>query len=79
MTLGEFLKQERLKRGLTQRQMAEKLDISRTHYTCIESGYKNPKGEYTHKAGVSLLNRIATLVHRSPAFLYKLANETYKK
>ena len=63
-TLGQFLKEEREKRGLTQEQMAEQLGTSRTYYCSLEKGY--------FVAGYDFQNRIASCFNRSPAYIRKL-------
>ena len=68
-SLGEFLKEWRLDRCLTQEQMATKLGIVRTTYVRIENGHQ--------RAGVVLLASIAETTKRSASFLRKL-NEKNK-
>ena len=67
-TLGQFLKEEREKRGLTQDQVAEKLGTSRTYYNQLEKD--------SFVAGFDLRNRIASLFKRSPAYIRKLVKNT---
>ncbi len=43
--LGEKLKQLRLQSGLTQQQLADKLQISRVNYTRYETGASRPDYE----------------------------------
>lgn len=42
MTLGENLKTTRLERGLTQEQVAEKVNVNRVNIAYFESGVKVP-------------------------------------
>ena len=67
MTLPEFLKTERLKHSLTQAEMAQKLDISYSHYKAVETGKKN--------AGVTLRYKIAKFTHKSTTYVYKLTTK----
>ena len=71
MTIAQFLKEERLKRGLKQDQMAALLECSLSHYKEVEQGKAN--------AGVALQYRIAKLTRKSPTFIYKLRKEEENK
>ena len=67
-TLGQFLKDEREKRGYTQEQMADALQMSRPDYTIVERDAR--------PVGFDLQNRIATLFKRSPAYIRRLIKNT---
>lgn len=41
--MREILKQERIKKGLTQQELANLVGISRVHYTQIENNSRNKK------------------------------------
>lgn len=67
-TLGQFIKDEREKRGLTQEQMAQSLGTSRTYICSLEND--------NFVAGFDMQNRIATFCKRSPAYIRKLIKNT---
>ena len=48
--MREHLRNARVEAGLTQYGLAERVNISRSHYSQIESGRKNP----SHKVAVSI-------------------------
>lgn len=54
--MREILKQERMKKQLTQKELADKVGISRVHYTQIEkaSNNKNPSLEVALKIKTAL-------------------------
>lgn len=49
MNLGERIKQLRLDKGYTQREVAEKLGVSQPNYAQYENGRRNPKPETLKK------------------------------
>jgi transcriptional regulator with XRE-family HTH domain len=40
MNLGKYIKFRRLRRGLTQKQVAERIGFSRSAYANLENGYR---------------------------------------
>lgn len=52
--MREWLKDIRSKKGLTQEELAKKIEISRPYYTEIEKGLKNPS--------VKIAKRIASIL-----------------
>lgn len=42
MAFGKAIKQERIKKGITQEELAERCGLDRTYISRIERGYKNP-------------------------------------
>lgn len=59
MNLSEFLKNERLKRSLTQEEMAKGIGITRTYYATLESGWFNKKRNVRTHAGIKTVRKIA--------------------
>ncbi len=57
MSLGENLKNTRLKRGFTQEQLASAVDVNRVNLACYESGTKVPS--------VAVLTAIANILECS--------------
>ena len=43
LILGQRIRFERLKKGLSQEELAEKTDLSRSAISCIECGVNDPK------------------------------------
>lgn len=54
MVSHEWLVQARIKKGLTQQQVADKVHISRTHYTNIEKGRRCPSPDLAQKIAEEL-------------------------
>jgi putative transcriptional regulator len=57
-----FLKERRKNMGLTQEQVAKKLEISTTYYNQIEMGSRNPKLELAIKISEFFLLDIKMLI-----------------
>ena len=70
-TLGQFLLDEREKRGMTQEKMAESLEMSRPDYCLVEKD-KRP-------VGFDVQNRIANLFNRSPAYIRRLIKNSKER
>ena len=51
--MRSWLKEERAKKGLTQKQMAAALNISESYYCTIETGERQKKMDLTVVAGLS--------------------------
>lgn len=54
MVLHEYLVQARAEKRLTQQQIADKVHISRTHYTNIEKGRRRPSPDLAQKIAEEL-------------------------
>ena len=46
MNFGDAIKKARIKKGLTQKEIAEKLDVTITHISYIENNRRKPSGEF---------------------------------
>ncbi len=59
MSIGENLQRIRTERKLTQKELSEKMNISRSYLSDIENNRKNPSSKtlqlFAHKLGVSML------------------------
>lgn len=64
-TLGKFLRQERLKRGLTGKQLAELTEVAQSRLSQIELGY-------VHCPSVNILGNLATFLGKTPVELAKM-------
>ena len=62
--LGEYLKKYRLQKNLTQRQMAELLEMKQCNYSLLENNKLKP--------GITLINRISKVLEVEPEFVRKL-------
>lgn len=62
--LGKYLKQQRLKKNLTQKQMALKVGISLSYYIQIERGQRKP--------GINAINKLAFAFDVEPSLLRNL-------
>ena len=67
--LGRRIKRERLKRGITQEQLAEMLEISRQHLASVEAPRMN------RGISLELLFNIATVLEIEPYLLLKFRLE----
>lgn len=61
MKVGEKIKKARLEKGLTQKEIAQKIGISQPTYTQWENGTRNPKRETLIKIATALDVPIALL------------------
>lgn len=61
MSIGERIKELRVKKGWTQEQMAEKLDMNRANFSNYERGVSTPPGE--------TLLKIAELLHTTTDYI----------
>ena len=52
--MREWLKSKRLEKGMTMKDMGEKLGISESYYSMIESGERQKKMDLTLVAGLSV-------------------------
>lgn len=66
-SLGEFLKDHRLNKGLTQQEFAEQIGTTRTRYNLFENNKVKP--------GIAAINGIAKACKRHPAFIRALAEK----
>lgn len=53
--MREWLKEERIKRGLKQKEMADKLDLSAEYYNYIENGQRQKNLDITLAAKISVI------------------------
>ena len=53
--MREWLKEERIKRGLKQKEMADKLDLSAEYYNYIENGQRQKSLDITLAAKISVI------------------------
>lgn len=76
MKISEFLKEERQKRCLTQREMADCLGVNLSTYVCYENAWKNKKRNQKRIPGLITARRIAMFTGKSSEFINELiANE----
>lgn len=73
-TLSEFLVNERKKRGLTQQEMANKLGVSRCHYTVLENGYRK-----ANTIGNKLLKNLSEFTGYSTEVIYNIIQKEKKE
>ena len=72
MKLSEFLKSERLKRNLTQAEMADAIGITRPYYTTLETGWTNKKRPTKSGAGIKTIRKIAEFTGASTDYVRML-------
>jgi len=75
MTISEFLKQERTKRCLTQREMADCLGISLSTYVCYENAWENKKRKQKRTPGRITARRIASFTGQTSEFINDLIEQ----
>ena len=70
MKLSEFLKSERIKRSLTQEEMAKGIGITRPYYSSLETGWFNKKRKTN--AGIKTVRKIAEFTNVSTDYVRML-------
>lgn len=78
MTLSEFLKEERLKRCLTQKEMAELIGVSRSVYNLYEKGNTYYNGK-VRVPTIAVRKRIAIVTQKTPTFINDLIKNSRGK
>lgn len=68
--IAEYLKKQRIKKLLTQDQVAKSLGVTKTYYNLLETGKKKP--------GMKTMIKIAELYKTSRAYIVRLAHEDNK-
>lgn len=71
MTLGEFLKKERMLKNLTSDEMAKKMGLCRASYYFLENDKRIP--------GLKSRKKLCNFLQKKPAFFVELIEETKKK
>lgn len=72
MRLSEFLKEERQKRCLSQREMADCIGVCLSTYVCYENAWKNKKRNQKRLPGCITARRIASFTKQSSEFVNQL-------
>ena len=72
MKISEFLKEERQKRCLSQREMADCIGVSQPTYATYESGWVNPKRGQKRVPGYITARRIAAFTGQTPEYINEL-------
>ena len=62
MTIGQAIKEARRKKGLTQKQLSEKIGYSRTYLADLEGDRYNPSWEIVQKLAKELKLNLNSLV-----------------
>lgn len=78
MKISEFLKEERLKRCLTQREMADILGISLSTYVCYENAWHNKKRNQKRIPGYLTARKIAAFTGVSSEYINELIENERK-
>lgn len=71
MTLGEFLKRERIKKNLTKYEFSKEIGISRVSYLNIENDKIIP--------GIAVKKKIITYFDKTPLYIADLVRNSEKK
>ena len=71
VAFGKVIKQERIKKGITQEELADRCGLDRTYISRIERGFKNPTLSVvwdvaTIGLGISFLSLMEIVVHYLP-------------
>lgn len=72
MRISEFLKEERQKRCLSQREMADCIGVCLSTYVCYENAWENKKRKQKRIPGYVTARRIAMFTGKSSEYINEL-------
>ncbi len=76
VAFGKAIKQERIKKGITQEELAHRCGLDRTYISRIERGFKNPTLSVVWDVAtigleISFLSLMEVVIHNLPTALQK--------
>ena len=74
-TIGERIREARKRKGLSQDELASKIDVNRSYLSLVENGKSSPTFDFLHKiaSGLSLTEQDLVLGHEISGFVSVVA------